>query len=277
VAARGVLAVLGTGITIAVAALPAWGQNTGYYDLTPTERAAVGQLAADSGLTFPLIDSWYQGIPLQYYTFGREELGAQSLYRVRGGGDILTSVPGMAHYTSIRVVYDVRLADGTDPQTVRSHTEIEDLARRGLARIVGTGRMLNLPVVPPGSTLERDPDHRPLRPAWYKGEPVFYVDFGATRAEAIPQVLFITGLDDQGAPARVPDQPSNVSHVPPDPAYRDLWDMWLATVGPGFAAGTYRDMRRAFADRNVGTYALVHAGFVVNCPVVYVNGTAAPR
>ena len=274
---RGIGAVFQVGVTLSVAALPARGQSAGYYDLTPTERATLGQLAADSGLTFPLIDSWYQGIPLQYYTFGREDLAAQSLYRVRGGGDVLTSVPGLAHYTSIRVVYDVALGGGADPHAVRSHLEIEDLARRGLARIVGTGRILNLPVVPAGSILERDPAHRPLKPAWFKGELVFYVDFGPTTAEAIPQVLFITGVDDQGAPQRVPDQASNVSHVPPDPAYRDLWDIWLATVGPGFAAGSYRDIGRAFADRGRGRYALVHAGFVVNCPVVYVNGKAATR
>lgn len=249
-----------------------------YYTLTSQERGALGQLTSDSGLAFPLIDSWYRGIGLQYYTFGREALGVQALYRVRGGSDVLNSVPGLPGYTSIRLVYAVQLPRGMDASTVKSHTEIEALALAGRAHLVLTGTMRNVPVVPPAATLERDPANRPIKQAWFKGQEVHYFDFGPARVEPIPQVLFITGTDSvTGALQKAPGQPSNVSFVPPDPAYRDLWDLTLATVGAGFPAGSYRDMARALSDERRGHYTLSHPGIIVNCPVVYVNGKSATR
>jgi hypothetical protein len=183
----------------------------------------------------------------------------------------------VAGYSSIRVVYEVQLQRGMDAGMVRSHEQIEALALAGRARLVATGRILNLPVVPPASTLERDPVGRPLKTAWFKGEEVHYFDFGPAQVESIPQVLFITGTDSTGQLQRVAGQPSNVSFVPPEPAYRDLWDLTLATVGAGFPAGTYRDIARAMADERRGHYALSHPGIIVNCPVVYVNGKPAAR
>ncbi|HEY2824333.1 MAG TPA: hypothetical protein VGI83_02205, partial [Gemmatimonadales bacterium] len=106
-------------------------QDSAYYALTPAERGALGQLAADSGTAFPLINSWHAGVGLQYYTFGREALGAQAVYRVRGGGDVFTSLPGLPGYSSIRLVYEVQLARGMDPAAVQSHRQIEALARAG--------------------------------------------------------------------------------------------------------------------------------------------------
>src|SRR5689334_1118559 len=83
-------------------------------------------------------------------------------------GDDVTTVPGIAGYSSIRVVYEVQLARGIDAAEVRSHEQIEALALAGRAHVVATGRMLNLPIVPPASTLERDPAGRPLKAAWFK-------------------------------------------------------------------------------------------------------------
>jgi hypothetical protein len=263
--------------TVSLATPAAAQEASPFYVLSPAERAALAQLTADSGTAFPLIDSWHAGIGLQYYTFGRDQLEIQALYRVRGGGDVFTSVPGVPNYGSIRLVYAVQLARGTDASTIRSHTEIQALALAGRATIVATGRMINVPVVPPASTLERDPANRPLKSAWFKGAEIHYFDFGPSRVEAIPQVLFITGVDSTGQLQRVAGQPSNVSFVPPHPSYRDLWDLTLATVGEGFAAGTYRDMRRALADERRGHYTLTHPGIIVNCPVVYVNGKPATR
>jgi hypothetical protein len=137
--------------------------------------------------------------------------------------------------------------------------------------------MINLPLVPPGSTLEHDPASRPLKDGWYKGQAIHYFDFGRSRAEAIDQVLFINGRDSSGQLQRVSGQPSNVSRVPPDSAYRDLWDLTLATVGTAFPAGAYHDIRQALADERRGHYTLSHPGIIVNCPVVYVNGKPAVR
>lgn len=268
-------------LVCAIGVLPpiaAYGQDASAdYTLGARERAAFEQLVADSGTTYPLIDSWHAGVGLQYYTFGRETLAAAALYRVRGGGDIVTSLPGTPGYTSVRLIYEVQLNRGMDAATVRSHLQVESLALAGKARIVATGRMHNLPIVPPASVLERDPAHRSLKSAWFKGQEVHYFDFGPARVEAIPQVLFVTGVDSTGQLARVPGQPSNVSFVPPDPSYRDLWDLTLATVEPGFATGTYRDFSRALTGAAHAHYTLSHPGIIVNCPVVYVNGKAAVR
>lgn len=245
--------------------------------VSPGERAALDSLAEDHATTFELIDSWYAGRPIRYYHFGRDTGRPGLLYRVRGGSDVVTSLPGQDGYSALRVVFVVQPASGVEAQALRSHLEIERLARLGLARIIGPGTVINAPIVPQGSQLERDPAQRAVRGAWYKGYRVSYYELGPTPAVPIPLMAFISGFDESGEAVLVDGQPTNASAVPGVPGYSDMWRIRFAQVQERFKPGSYRDYGRALADAQAGRMTLIDPGFLVNCPVMYVDGKAAAR
>ena len=112
-------------------------------DLTAAERAALEQLAEANATTFELVDSWFAGRPIQYYDFGRDAARPTILYRVRGGSGVVATLPGLEGYSALRTVYVVEPGPGVDPSAVRGHAQIADLLRRGLARLVGPGTVIN--------------------------------------------------------------------------------------------------------------------------------------
>ena len=180
--------------------------------LSEAEQDALTALTEEHSTTYELIDSWFEKRPIQYYDFGPSPVDAGTLYRVRGAGEIVTTVPGLDDYTTLRQVLEVQVTGaGVDPASVRSHTEVSRLIARGDARLVATGLILNVLVVPAGSTLERDPEARPLRVAWYRGRPITYFDFGPTRPATTPLIAFgMIGAD--GSIEIV--QGTNVARVP---------------------------------------------------------------
>lgn len=120
------------------------GAGTG---VSAAERAALEQLGEAHATTFELIDSWFAGRPIQYYHFGRDAARPAILYRVRGGSDVVTTLPGLEGYSALRAVYVVEPRPEVDAQALRSDAEIEDVVRRGLARLVGPGTVINAPIV----------------------------------------------------------------------------------------------------------------------------------
>ncbi len=257
----------------------AWQQAPAGETLAPAEESALDDLSAAHATEYPLIDSWFEGRPIQYYHFGASVVDAGSLYRVQGGNELVNTIPGLDRYGAVRQVFDVEILPGAGvaPGAVRSHYALLELVRAGKARLAAAGLTVNLPIVPAGSTLERDPIHRPLRSAWYRSREVWYFDFGANPPGAIPLIAFGAAFPAAGESLEpVEGQPSNASAIPGMPVYSDLWDIQVA-VGRGYAPGSYRDFRKARADARAGRLTIRPRGVVFNCPVVYVNGAPASR
>lgn len=244
--------------------------------LTTLDRSALEQLGEPHATTFELVDSWFAGRPIQYYDFGRDAARPGILYRVRGGSDVVTTLPALVGYSALRAVYVLEPSPGVDPPAVRSHLQIEDLLRRGGARLVGPGTVINAPIVPQGSRLDRDPAERIVRGAWYKGHRVSYYDLGPISGVPAPLIVFVSGFDEAGG-IPVDGQPSNASAVPGLPGYSDMWQIRFVQVGDRFEPGSYRDYRRALADARAGRFSLVDPGVVRNCPVMYLDGNPVVR
>jgi hypothetical protein len=245
--------------------------------LTSPEQAALADLDESKATRYPLIDSWFQERPIQYYHFGPSTVQPSSLYRVQGGGVVVSTLPGLPGYSALRQVFDleVRPNAGVSPAAIKSHEAILRLLKDGRAVLRATGLILNLPIVPQGSTLERDPEARQLQTANYKGRSVRYFDFGINPAGAIPLFAFASGLDRNGQLEQISGQASNASGIPGMTGYSDLWAV-DAAIGSGYQPGSYRDYRRAALDARGGRLRLISRG-VQNCPVVYVEGRPAVR
>src|SRR5262249_43841333 len=106
--------------------------------LSVEEQSALAALDSAHARTYALQAGWYASRPIQFYDLGPTELAPGSLYRVRGGELVISSIPGMVNYSAVRQVYDVELVDSQlDPRSVRSHLVIRELAARGRARLRG--------------------------------------------------------------------------------------------------------------------------------------------
>src|SRR5262245_2539357 len=77
--------------------------------LTSAEGAALAQLDESRATRYPLIDSWFEGRPIQYYHFGPSAVQPSSLYRVTGGSVIVSTLPGLPGYSALRQVFDVEV------------------------------------------------------------------------------------------------------------------------------------------------------------------------
>src|SRR2546426_5002842 len=124
---------------------------------------------APEPIRYTLQSGWYADRPIQYYNFGPTSLEAGNLYRLSDGSIVFSSTPESANYTAVRALYDVRLSAGVTAESVHSEAAILALVRRGGARLVSTGRLLNVPVVPPGSPLENDPAGHTALSGWFEG------------------------------------------------------------------------------------------------------------
>ncbi|HEX9620907.1 MAG TPA: hypothetical protein VF989_12280 [Polyangiaceae bacterium] len=88
---------------------------------------------------------------------------------------IFDEVPGDAGYSDFRRIVEVRVTDDYEPNTLRS---VDDLIDHELP-LEPTDRVVNQPVVPPGSRARFSADGEGAAPrqAWYRGEPVGYFVF----------------------------------------------------------------------------------------------------
>ncbi|MBI4503127.1 MAG: hypothetical protein HY700_18475 [Gemmatimonadetes bacterium] len=263
---------------VAVLAVPLHGEvphRAGEEPLSPAEAQALARLDRQYATTFRLMDSWFENRRVQYYDFGPSDPQPGSLYRVRKGGDILSSIPGIPGYSSLRQVFDVEIlpAAGMPPDSVRSHLIVLQLVRQGRARLIATGIMLNAPIIPAGSDLERDPDNRTAVAAFYRGRPIYYFDFGPSRAGLTPVISTVSEFPARGEASPAVGTSAGLSAIPGLPGYHDLWDV-EAAIG---TAASPRSYRQALADIRSGKLRSRRAGWVINRPVIYVDGRPATR
>lgn len=257
--------------------------------LTPAERAALDDLAPAYAQRFELRRGWYRGQPIRYFDIGPVAVSIAPVFFVAtldgagrpvllpGQRPVFSSLPGLTGYSAIWQVHFVIVPAGFRANSLTDAREAVALSLRGAARLVIPGSYVNLPIVPPGSTLDSDPAQRPLLTGWFKGREVHYFDFGRSPLAPAPIFALITGMDGD-EPRFVPGQ-ANVVDVVPDSAanYMDMWDVHFVTVPPGYAADAVRDLAALQAEAAAGRFTIRRIGSVRNCPVVLVGGRLAPR
>jgi hypothetical protein len=232
--------------------------------------------ARGEAVQFNLVQGWYREQNVEYYDFGANTpLGEDGLVAtapiyalihgfdddgnpefVAGQHNIVDVVPGDEGYSDLWEVHLVIVGDDYVPDTIRSAQEVHD----GGFEIVKPGLLVNCPIVPEGSTLEEGPA---LTQGWYKGEAVFYPDFGPTAGHAEPIWVPITGFDDEGMPQFIPGQRNIIDTVPGDANYSPFWQVNFVLVPEDYAANELRSAD----DVAASGYETIEIEVVVNCPV----------
>lgn len=134
-----------------------------------------------------------------------------------------------------------------------------------LRRVYTTNLYLNCPVVPAGSTV--DPGSPPIERALWRGNEISLLPYDLEDGVTHPQVMFqFVGADGQALPN--PEHPHLVlSHVPGDPFYSSIWEVWSVVVPSGFPVTSLRSA----ADVANAHLPIRSANIRLNCPVVAVE------
>ena len=238
---------------------------------TPSEPASAGTSS------FPLVTGWYREREVRYYDFAdRTKLApgggvaTAPIYAlitgmdadgmpefVEGQMNIIDVRPEDQGYSDLWQVMLVTVPDDYEANTLTSQQDILDSGYE----VTTTDIFVNCPVVDEGSTLEGGEE---LVQGWYKGEEVFYPDFGPNPPVAVPIWAFITGMDADGMPQFVEGQMNIIDLVPEDAGYSAFWLVNLVTVPDDYGANSIRS-----ADAVVSSgYEVTLTDIVVNCPVV---------
>jgi hypothetical protein len=258
--------------------------------LTADDRAALGDLGPSFAQRFELKRGWYRGHPIQYFDVGPQDPTIAPVFLFATGIDadgmprlvpdqrpVFSSIPGLAGYSAIWQVHYVVVGPGYTANRVRDAREALGLTLRGSARLVIPGTFLNLSIVPAGSSLNGDPDQRPLKTGWFKGAEVPYFDFGWTLSQPAPIYPFVTGF--AGDTPQFLRAQANVVDVVPDSAGpgRDLWDVMFVEAPAGYEPDAVRDRSAIVGPAARSDLHVRRGGQVRNCPVVIVDGRRAPR
>ncbi len=254
--------------------------------------AVIGMLAPWLGVSasaqsteFALVSGWYRDRAVEYYDFGANTqldgtagVAVAPIYVfihgmnadgtpdfVEGQHNIVDVKPGDDGYSDLWQVMMVTVPPDYEPDSVTSKAEIDTAGYE----VTETNMFVNCPIVPAGSTLE---DGEPLVQGWYKGEEVFYPDFGMNSRAAIPIYVFIHGMNADGTPDFVEGQSNIIDAVPGDAAYSAFWQVTMVTVPQGY---TPNSIRSASGVMSSG-FARTTTQMIVNCPVTSVAAAASP-
>jgi hypothetical protein len=233
---------------------------------------------------FSLVSGWYRDRQVRYYDFGANtRLASAGIVQtapiyvfihginadgtpdfVEGQHNIVDVKPGDAGYSDLWQVMMVTVPDDYVADTIKSKADLDDSG----FEVTATQMFVNCPIVPAGSTLEGG---EPLTQGWYKGEEVFYPDFGMNNVSAIPLYAFIHGMNPDGTPDFVEGQNNIIDQVPGEAGYSAFWQVIMVTVPQGY---TPNSIRSAEAVRASG-FQMTPTQMVVNCPVTEVAPAAA--
>ncbi|PKN78700.1 MAG: hypothetical protein CVU47_11845 [Chloroflexi bacterium HGW-Chloroflexi-9] len=226
---------------------------------------------------FDLVAGWYRGEEARYYDFGTSSpvlasgaiatapiwvlttgMNADGTPRlVEGQHNIVDVIPGEAGYSDL---WEVRLVTVPEDYVADSIHSAADLQAMSYP-VTPAGLFVNCPIVPAGSTFEGG---ELLVQGWYRGQQVFYPDFGPNPPVAISIWAFITGMDAGGAPMFVEGQHNIIDAVPGAAAYSAFWDVNLVMAPEGYGANSIISAEEVVA----AGLEIVRPGLVVNCPVV---------
>jgi hypothetical protein len=228
---------------------------------------------------FALVSGWYRDREVKYYDFGTNTkldgasgVAVAPIYVfvhgmnadgtpdfVEGQQNIVDVRPGDDGYSDLWQVMLVTVPADYLPDSAKSKADID---AAGYA-VTETDMFVNCPIVPAGSTLEGG---KPLVQGWYKGEEIFYPDFGMNSRAAIPIYVFIHGMNADGTPDFVEGQNNIIDSVPGDPGYSAFWLVTMVTAPDGYVPNS---IRSASAVMSSG-FARTTTDMVVNCPVTTV-------
>lgn len=239
------------------------------------ETSMGGETPAAQGAEFALVDGWYRGEQVRYYDFGMNSttdgssVATAPIYAfitgmdadgnpqfVDGQHNIVDVAPGDPGYSDLWQVMMVTVPEDYEADSVRSKADLDAQD----FQITATEMLVNCPIVPEGSTLEGGEG---LVQGWYKGEEVFYPDFGANPASALPIWVFITGMDADGNPQFVDGQNNIIDSVPDDPGYSAFWRVNLVTVPEDYEPNSMTSA----GDVVDSEFEITETEMVVNCPV----------
>lgn len=254
------------------------GADGGTSTLAPTAAPTITlapSTPADEAKEFALVDGWYRGEAVRYYDFGMNspvsggtvatapiwvlitgvDASGMPIF-VEGQHNIVDAIPGDTAYSDLWQVQMVTVPEDYAPDSITSAAGIEDAE----FEVTVTDMFVNCPVIPAGSALEGG---EPLVQGWYKDQEVFYPDFGANPATALPIFVMITGMDASGMPVFVEGQGNIIDSVPIDDGYSAFWQVNMVTVPEDYEANTLKSAD----DVASSGYDTQQTDMVVNCPV----------
>ncbi len=243
----------------------------------PGDAMSAASLDLGPAKQFALVSGWYRDEEARYYDFGMASpvtasgaVGVAPIWAfitgmaadgspqfVEGQHNVVAVVPGDEGYSDLWEVRLVTVPADYEADRIRSAAEVESSGYP----VTPAGLFVNCPVVPAGSTLEGGEE---LVQGWYRGERVFYPDFGANPPAAIPIWAFATGMDASGAPVFVEGQRNVIDSIPGQAGYSAFWDVHLVMVDEGYEANAIRSREGV----EMSGFEVVRPGLVVNCPVV---------
>jgi hypothetical protein len=254
--------------------------------LSPEATAALDELspryAGEKGLT----QGWFRDRSVMYYDFGilpPGQAAARVLWpihgfdmkgnpvAIRGQRPIFTTLPGMLEYTGVwRLVYVVT-ADKAQPNVLRDVASADAEVRAKKAYFRETDLLVNLPLVPRGTTLARDSTQGML--GWFEGRDVQFFDFGSAVLAPVPMWRFARGKDASGQPNVLSDQNSIVDSIPVSPTYPDLWEIRYVSVDTAYVANSLKSA----AALRAANLSIGEIESIRNLPIVIIDGAAVPR
>lgn len=224
------------------------------------------------------------GQRVRYYNFDVMPLEPAPIYvlfregettPVPGQQNIVDVIPGDANYSDFWQVVRVTVPRAYVANTVTSRAQI---TAAGYPQ-QETNALVNCPIVPEGSTASEGDGADGLTRGWYRGQVVFYFNFGeapltTTAAGAVPtSPIFVTfninpDLPNGGPPSGFRTEPGTaqthnvVATLPGQPAYSPLW-----AVLP-YDNAEFADVHDAGSAAAARGFPL--AGYV-NCPIVFIQ------
>ncbi|MEZ4770640.1 MAG: hypothetical protein R2844_19735 [Caldilineales bacterium] len=250
--------------------------TTAGYTITPTSILVNCPVVRTEGAPemFDLTSGWFRHGQVDYYSFANPIPNTESAPEggpmvvpapiyvlfygdgtpVAGQHNIVDVVPGDPGYSDLWQVHKVTVPDAYVADTVRSYAQIVDAGYP----IDVLDVFVNCPVVPEGSSLA-DPSDANYVQGWYRGQTVFYFDFGMNPTTTAPIYVLFYG---DGTP--VPGQHNIVDTVPGQPDYSAFWQVHQVTVPDDYVA----DSATSLSDLQAASYPITPTSILVNCPIV---------
>jgi hypothetical protein len=245
--------------------------QTAGYTITPTSmlvNCPVVRTEAPAQV-FEKTTGWYQDSSVSYYNFnnpvpspdGGATVTPAPIYvlfygdgsPVSGQRNIIDVLPEDAGYSDLWQVHVVTVPDDYVADTIRSYAQIA----AGGYTVTPMDIFVNCPVVPEGSSLSDD--EIDTTAGWYRGQEVFYFDFGMNPEETAPIYAFFYG---DGSP--VAGQGNIIDTIPGNADYSAFWQVHMVTVPDDYVP----DSIRSEADLLTAGYPIQATDVIVNCPVL---------
>jgi hypothetical protein len=174
-------------------------------------------------------------------------------------------------FSSTWALHAVTVSASYDPTNVSTRIDSSEKIQTSGFVITDyqTSIFVNAPVVPNGSTI--DPGTATPMQAFYEGQTVTVVPYDVEDGALNPQTMF-RFVDPSGAVLGAPYLV--LSHIPTDPFFSPIWEVWTVKVPFGFDVTTIKSE----ADVQSSGFSITSAGtgIRIDAPVVAVNGTSVP-